>query len=77
MNSKSVHICLPVQIKRNSASKSDIDANMITLNNLFVHCSKEIDIKKYRDDLQVLLTNNATDICQYSNAILKHMPKDL
>ena len=44
--------------------------------NIFAHWVTEIDIKWNGDDLQTLPTNNATDIYQYSDAILKRMPKD-
>ena len=49
---------------------------MMTANNFFVLWIKEIDIKRYEDDLQIVLTNNATDIYRYLNAILKHVPKN-
>ena len=56
---------------------ADMDKNLITANNFFAHCIKEIDIKRYGDDLQILPSNNAVDIYQYSDTILKHMPKDV
>lgn len=37
---------------------------------------KEINIKRYGDDLQILSINNPTDIYRYLDAMLKHMPKD-
>ena len=46
------------------------------VNNIFTHWNKEIDIKRYTDDLQILPTNDATDIYQYSDEILKLMLKD-
>lgn len=53
---------------------------MITVNSFllffFAYWIKEIDIKQCVDDLQILPTNNPTDIYRYSDAILKHMPKD-
>ena len=66
----------PYSHLKNSHAANDIDANMITVNNFFVHWFKKIDIKRYRDDLQILPTNNTTDIYQYFGAILKHIPKD-
>ena len=55
---------------------NDIAAGLITVNNLFVHWIKEIDIKRYCDDISILLLANMVDIYQYSDEILKHMPKD-
>ena len=37
---------------------------------------KEIGNKRYGDSLQILPTGNLTDIYRYSDAMIKHMPKD-
>ena len=38
---------------------------------------KEIDTKRYGDDIQILLTNNPVfRFYCYSDALLKHMPKN-
>lgn len=37
---------------------------------------KEINIKRYGDDLQILSINNPTDIYRYLDAMLKHIHKD-
>ena len=76
MNWSSGHICLPIKIKSSTNEANNIAANIITGNNFFIHWIKEIDIKCYRDDLQILQTNNATDIYRYSDTLLKHMPKE-
>ena len=39
----------------------------------FCSLDQKIDIKWYSDNLQILPTGNSTDICRYSNEILKHM----
>ena len=49
---------------------------MMTVNKFFVLWIKEIDIKRYEDHLQIILTNNVTDIYRYLNTILKHVPKN-
>ena len=50
---------------------------MIRVNNFFKHRIKEIDIKRYRDGLQILPTIKTRDIYRYSDAILKHIsPED-
>ena len=55
---------------------NDILATEITVNNVFAHWIKEIDIKHLGDDIPVLPTTNTIDIYKYSNAMLKHVPKN-
>ena len=75
INWNSVHICFFIKIKSKTNNANNIDTAMIMDNNFFVHWINEIDIKQYDDDLQFLTIGNSTDICYYSNAMLKHMPK--
>lgn len=49
---------------------------MIAINKFFAQWTKEMEIKCYEEDLQILPTNKPTNIYQYSESILKHMPKD-
>ena len=42
-----MYICLLIQIFKNSVATSDIDTNLIMVNNFFAHWIKEIDIKRY------------------------------
>ena len=50
------------------------------VNNFYADCNREImevlDIKRYRNDLQILLTTNTTEIYQYSDVIFEDMIKD-
>ena len=62
MNWNNVLICLPIQIKSKTTPANGIDPAMITVNNFFAHWIKEIDIKQYEDDLQILPTGNSTQI---------------
>ena len=41
-----------------------------------MHWIRETDIKRFHDDITILLLTNMVDINQYSEEILKHMPKD-
>ena len=50
--------------------------NTITVNNFFTHWIKEIDIKRYGDDMPILPLTNTVDIYRYSNKLLKQMPKN-
>ena len=49
----------------------------MTVNNFFAHFIKEINIKRYGDDVRILPANNTVDIYRYSYAMLKHMPDDV
>ena len=49
---------------------------MITVNNFFGHLVKEISIIRYGHDRQLISTFSLFEIYQYSDAMLKHLPKD-
>ena len=61
-NYSSLTIALPIQIKKATNAAADIDGTMITVNNFFAHWLKEVDIKRYPDDIPILPTNNTLDI---------------
>ena len=67
-------VVLPTQMLKNSNPATNIDATLVTVNNFFAHWLKEIDIKRYPDDVRILPTNNTVSISDYSGKILKHMP---
>ena len=72
-----MHICFPIKIKSAADNDNEIASGAITVNNFFSHRIKEIDIKRYVDDIpRVPLTNNV-NIYRYSHEILKHMPEDM
>ena len=73
-NYSSLMIVLPFQIKKRTNAGQNIDADMITVNNFFAHWPKEVDIKRYPDDIRILPTNNTVDIYRYSEKMLKHLP---
>ena len=56
--------------------KNDILVTEITVNNFFAHWVKEVDIKWLGDDVPILPTTNTIEIYKYSDAMLKHMPKN-
>ena len=73
-NYSSLTIVLPIQIKKAANAAVDIDGTMTTVNNFFAHWLKEVDIKRYPDDIRILPTNNTVDIYRYSEKMLKHLP---
>ena len=62
--------------KKFSNVATDIDADLITVNNLFAHLVKEISITKYGSNKELIPTFSPYEIYQYSDSILKHLPKD-
>ena len=75
VNPANIHICFPIKIKKKSNNSSDIDDNLITVNNFFAHWVKEISITKYGSDRELPPTFTPWEIYQYSDAMLKHLPK--
>ena len=58
----SLTIVLPIQIKKAANATADIEGTTITVNTFFAHWLKEVDIKRYPDDISILSTNNIVDI---------------
>ena len=69
-------VVLLIQILKNSNPATNIDATLVTVNTFFAHWLKEIDIKRYPDDVTILPTNNTVSISNYSGKILKQMPAE-
>ena len=76
VNPANFHICFPIKIKKKSNNSSDIDDDLITVNNFFAHWVKEISITKYGSDRELPPTFSPWEIYQYSDQMLKHLPKD-
>ena len=75
MNFKSVHVCLPTEMKSKADTDNDILAQTIPANNFFAHWLKEIEIKRHGDGLQILPVGNSTEVYHYSDEMLKHIPE--
>ena len=76
VNPSNIHICFPIKIKKKPNNNSDIDDDLITVNNFFAHWVKEISITKDGSDKELPPTFTPWEIYQYSDAMLKHLPKD-
>ena len=76
VNPANIHICFPIQIKKKSDNTADVDADLITVNNFFAHWVKEISITKYGSDQELPPTFSPWEDYQYSDQMLKHLPKD-
>ena len=66
--------CITNTNLKNNNPATNINATLVTVNNFFGHWLKEIDVKRYPDDVRILPTNNTVSISDYSGKILKHMP---
>ena len=47
----------------------------MTVNNFFAYWFKEIDIRRYGDNICILPTNTTVNIYRYLNSLSKHMRK--
>ena len=75
VNPSNIHLCFPMKIKKsNEASHNDDD--LITVKKFFAHLIKEITVTKYRSDKELILKFSPNEIYQYSDSMLKHLPKD-
>ena len=76
VNPANIRICFLIKIKKKSNNSSDIDDDLITVNNIFAYWVKEISITKYGSDRELPPTFSPWEIYQYSDQMLKHLPKD-
>ena len=67
-------VVLPIQIKKSTYKATDIDNDLVTVNGFFFRWLKEIDIRRYPDDVRILPTNNTISIADYDANQLKHLP---
>ena len=65
-------IALPIYFKKSTDKTADVDVVMV--NNFFVHWLKEIDIRRYPDDVRILPTNNTVKVYNYAAQQIKHLP---
>ena len=47
VNPNSIHICFSIKIKKGTNKAADIDGDLITVSNFFVHWVKEVSLTKY------------------------------
>ena len=61
-----------MKIKQKSNVDNDIGADLITVNSFI----KEISVTRYGNHKQLMLSFSPYEIYQYSDAMLKHLPKN-
>ena len=54
---------------------TQMDADLMVVNNFFGHCIKDIDIRLYPYNTIILPTNNSIDVYQYLAQQLKYFPE--
>ena len=64
-----------MKIEKATNQNTKIDDVLITVSNFFTHLIKEISVTKYGSDKEQI-TFSPYKIFQYSDAMLKHFPKD-
>ena len=75
-NYATMEIVLPVQFVKKSAKTTQLDADLMPVNNFFCRWFTDIDIKRYPDDVKILPTDKTLSIYDYANAQLKYLPND-
>ena len=63
-------------MRKFSNEANDINRDMITVNNFFAILIKEISVTKYGSNKELIPTFSPCENCQYSDAMLKHLPAD-
>ena len=59
-----MHIVFPKQIKKSTDKTANV--NVITVNNVFCHWLKEIDARRYPDNIRILPTNNTVETYKHA-----------
>ena len=76
-NLKNFPICFLARFRKLSNVTQDLDPNLQQVNSFFAHWIKEIDITKYGTDKSLIQTTTPLEVCKYSDAMLKHLPKNV
>ena len=76
MNTHNVYLVFLKKIKKISNVAIDLEYDVMIIYNFFAHWIKELDIKRYGNDIPILPLTNTVKIDKYSDAILKHMEGD-
>ena len=69
-------MCLVLLLQFTKKDKAtQMDADLMVVNNFFGHWIKDIDNKRHPGDTRILPTNNSVDIYQYLAQQLKYLPE--
>ena len=73
INFSTLYVCFPIKIKSKANDANEIEDGIILVNNFFAHWIKEIDIKRYGDDIPIQPLKTV-EIQRYCDVMLKYMP---
>ena len=65
-----------MKIKKSTSQTTDIDTDLITVNNFFAHLIREINITKYGSDKELIPTFSPYEVYKCSDSMFKHLPAD-
>ena len=74
-NYSTMCLVLPIEFSKKTTKTAQMDDELITVNNFFGHWVKDVERRRYPDDVTILPTNNTGDLYQYSAQKLKYLPK--
>ena len=57
-------LVIPIYFKKSTDKTADV--NVVRVNNFFARWLKEIDIRRYPDDVRILPTNNTCEVYNYA-----------
>ena len=64
-----------MRFRKLTNAAANLDATLITVNNLFAHWIKKINKTKYGTNKQLITSTTPHEIYHYSEAMLKHLPE--
>ena len=70
LNFSTIELCLPMTCRKTTNKAQAIDGDMIPVNNFFTHSVKDVNIRRYGDNIAILPSNKTLDIYRYSDALL-------
>ena len=65
-----------MKFKSKANNNCDLAAGTVTVNNVFVHWIRELNIVRYGDERPILPTINTVNVYRYLDELLKYMPKE-
>ena len=70
-----MEIVFPIQFVKKTAKTTQIDADLMPVNNFFCRWITNIDIKRYPDDMRILPNDKTLSVYDYANSQLKYLPE--
>ena len=62
---------VPLYFKKSTDKNADVD--VVTVNNFFACWLKEVDIRRYPDDVRILPINDTVELYNYAAQQIKHL----